>query len=479
MIVTTSDLLAILPLIIVATTALVVMLAIAVRRVHRLTASLTLTGLTLAFVSLFVAARFAVRSVTPLLIVDGLGLAFLGLILAAGLVVTLFTYVYLERGVEQRDEHYLLLLIAILGTMVLAMSVHWSAFFLGLETLGVALYSLIAYQAAQPRAIEAGIKYFTLAALSTAFVAFGIALIYADTGSLELDALTSLATEGSLLTLAGIVLVLVGIAFKLALVPFHQWSPDVYQGAAAPVTALIATISKAGVFAFFLRTSVVLALPLDSSYGLIVAVLAVASMFIGNLLALRQQNFKRLLAYSSVAHMGYLLIAVFAFETWALMGAIVYLAAYFVAVLAALGVLITLSGPTEEAETLEPYRGLFWRRPWLAAVLTLSMLSLAGFPLTAGFMGKVILVAGGIGNTLWGLVISLILSSIIGVYYYLRVIVVMFAPLPEGKTQAAAPAVVPWSAWLGLAGLTVLLLWIGIYPSPFFATVEIVLGLGR
>ena len=477
-IVTIGDLHALLPLLVVAATIVAAMLAIAVRRNHLLTAGLTFVGLALAFASLLVSGRVSGGPVTALFIMDGFGLSLMGLVILAGLVVALFSFTYLERGNEQKEEHYLMLLMAVLGAMVLTISSHLASFFLGLELLGVSLYGLIAYQTTSTRGVEAGVKYFVLAAMATALVAFGMALIYADTGVLSLNALDDLAPHAGLVTLAGLVLILSGIGFKLAIVPFHLWSPDVYQGAPAPTTAFIATISKGGVFAFFLRAAIMLDIPHRPCLFTTIALLAVISMFVGNLLALQQQNLKRLLAYSSISHMGYLLMTVLAFQPWATTAAILYLTAYFIAILAAFGVIIILSAPGREAETLDDYRGLYWRRPWLALILTLSMLSLAGIPLTAGFMGKLILVAGGISSAFWGLISSLIFSSVIGLYYYLRVIISMFAELTEEKPEHRAPAAMPWPGWVALGCLTILLVWIGVYPSPFLGLFNTLSGLG-
>ncbi len=472
---TMDQALAILPLMVVAATIVAILLVVAVRRSHILTAGLTLDGLGLAFMTLFLSGRLGDHPVTPLFTVDGFGLFLMGLVLVAGFVVALFSYIYLERGVAQRDEHYLLLLMAILGAMVLTISHHLATFFLGLELLGVSLYGLIAYEAARTRGLEAGIKYFVLGAMATALVAFGIALIYTDTGLMRLNDLNQFAPQAGMLGLAGLILLLSGIGFKLAIVPFHLWSPDVYQGAPAPTTAFIATVSKGGVFAFLLRAAIMLDIPHAPSLFTAMALLAVISMFVGNLLALKQQNLKRLLGYSSISHMGYLLLTVLSCQPWAMTAAIIYLTAYFIAILAAFGVLMALSAPGQEAETLEDYRGLYWRRPWLAAVLTLSMLSLAGIPLTAGFMGKFILVAGGVSQAFWGLVLSLIISSLIGLYYYLRVIVILFTPIKGKEAGPKVSAPVPWSGWVVLGCLTILLLWIGVYPSPFFQAVKTIL----
>ena len=481
---TIGDLHALLPLLVVAATIVATMLTIAVGRVHLLTAALTFVGLSLAFASLFVSGRVSGGPVTALFIMDGFGLALMGLVILAGLVVALFSFTYLERGSEQKEEHYLMLLMAVLGAMVLTISSHLASFFLGLELLGVSLYGLIAYQTTSTRGVEAGIKYFVLAAMATALVAFGMGLIYADTGVLSLNALKDLAPHAGLVTLAGpvvltgLVLILSGIGFKLTIVPFHLWSPDVYQGAPAPTTAFIATVSKGGVFAFFLRAAMMLNIPHRPCLFTTIALLAMISMFVGNLLALQQQNLKRLLAYSSISHMGYLLMTVLAFQPWATTAAILYLTAYFIAILAAFGVIIALSAPGREAETLDDYRGLYWRRPWLALVLTLSMLSLAGIPLTAGFMAKLILVAGGISSAFWGIIFSLIFSSVIGLYHYLRVIISMFARLPEGAPGPPVPATMPWPGWVALGCLTILLVWIRVYPSPFLGFFNTLKGLG-
>lgn len=473
-----GDLLAVLPLTLVAAALVVTLLAVSVRRIHRLTAGLTLGGLAAAFGALFVAWRFGGRTVTPLLVIDGFGLWLMGLVLAGGFVVALFAFHYLEGGSEQRDEHYLLLMTAVLGAMVLCVSNHFAAFFLGLELLGVSLFGQIAYDAAGNRGVEAGVKYFIPAALATAMAAFGIALIYADTGALGLTALAEAAPRAGGLTLTGLVLLLAGIGFKLGLVPFHWWSPDVYQGAPAPTTAFIATVSKGGVFAFFLRLALMSPPSRASDLFVCLTVLAVASMLVGNLLALSQQNLKRLLAYSSIAHMGYLLVTVLTFQPRAMTVAVIYLTTYFSAVLGAFGVIVALSVPGREAEAIEDYRGLYWRRPGLAAVMTLSMMSLAGIPFTAGFIGKFVLLAAGVGNTLWVAVFGIIFTSVISFYYYLKFIATLFAPLTADAAPASTDAAMPWPRGAVLTGLTILLFWIGVYPAPLLRAVGTILAIG-
>jgi NADH-quinone oxidoreductase subunit N len=270
---------------------------------------------------------------------------------------------------------------------------------------------------------------------------------------------------------AGWGLVLVGIGFKLAVVPFHLWTPDVYQGAPAPVTAYVATVSKGAVFALLVRLFVPEGIHREMPLVLVFSLLAVASMLIGNLLALLQNNVKRILAYSSIAHLGYLLVAFLASGERALMAVAFYLAAYFVTTLGAFGVVTVLSSGVKEAERIADYRGLFWRQPWLAGLLTAALLSLAGVPLTAGFIGKFYLVLAGIDATLWNLVFVLVVSSAIGLFYYLRIVVALYM-----EPVASAPAIqrpsLSFSGGAALAIVTVLLIGLGIYPDALIRMLQ-------
>ena len=409
---TASDLFALLPLLSVAATAVIIMLAVAVHRSHALALALTLLGLAGAFCSLFFVP---LRPVTPLLIIDNYALFFMGLIVAASFAVALLAYGYLAAREGNREELYILILVATLGAMVLAASTHFASLFLGLEILSVALYALISYLHGRALPVEAGIKYLVLAAASAAFLLFGIALIYADLGTMEFARIAQLlSSRGALnliLLLPGVALIVTGIGFKLALVPFHMWTPDVYEGAPAPVTAFVATVSKGGMFALLLRYFHQSGTHSFAPVVLAFSIIAVASMFAGNLLALLQNNVKRILAYSSIAHMGYLLVA---FQVGGPMGASAaafYLVAYFVMTLGAFGVVTTLSERGRDADLIDDYRGLFWRRPALALVFTAMLLSLAGIPLTAGFLGKFYIVAAGASVGAWALILILAITS--------------------------------------------------------------------
>ena len=472
---TVAEVMTLSPLIVLSATPIVIMLVIAFRRSHVITTALTLIGLAVSFSLLPVAASTGTQRITGLLVLDRYTLFYLGLILAASFAVAVLSYCYLRERAGSYEEFYILLLLATLGADVVVASANFVSFFLGLEILSVALYALMGYIRRYERSIEAGVKYLILAAISTAFLLFGVALLYAELASLDFasvsTALAATSQSNHVLLFAGLALLIVGIGFKLAVVPFHMWTPDVYEGAPAPVTAFVATISKGAIFALLLRFFVPLGLPELNSIYLVFALIAVASMLLGNLLALLQKNVKRLLAYSSIAHLGYLLVAFLASGPFAVSAVTFYLVAYFVTTLGAFGIVTVLSGHERDADRLDDYRGLAWQHPWLAGAFTAMLLSLAGIPLTAGFIGKFYLVAAGIGSTLWLPVLVLISNSAIGLYYYLRVIIVMFTRPPTTATVAPLPALSP-AGRVVLAVLTLLLLVLGLYPTPVLQLIQ-------
>jgi len=459
------------PYLILAAAPVVVLLVIAWRRYHWLVAALTvfaLLGGMLAFA--WTAAPGAAAQVTPLLAVDLYGFYYSALILLASAVVAVLAFGYLDRGVPLPEEFHALLLTGAFGGVVLAGATHFASFFLGLEILSVSLYALTAYPRERKRSTEAALKYLILAGGSSAFLIFGMALVYARVGRLDfagIGASPALANPDAVL-LAGFGMMLVAVGFKLAIVPFHLWTPDVYEGAPAPVTAFIATVSKGAMFALILRLFTVVDVRALEGVWLAFAVIAVASMVAGNLLALLQRNVKRLLAYSSIAHLGYLLVAFLSFGEDAMAAAAFYLAAYFVTILTAFGAITLLSGPDRDADSLEEYAGLLWRRPWIAGIFTLALLSLAGIPLTAGFIGKIYILTAGELSARWVLVVTLVVTSAVSIVYYLRVLVAMIRPVgetPHGKSVA-------WSGMALLVGLAGLLLWMGVLPGRLFAIVQ-------
>jgi NADH-quinone oxidoreductase subunit N len=467
----TADLAALLPLLIMSATAVVVMLAIAIRRNHLVAATIALVGVAASFCSLLLESSAIPREVSSLLIFDSYSSLYLALLLCATAFVILFSYDYLKQRREHCEEFYLLVLLATTGAMVLVASRHFVSLFLGLELLSVSLYALISYIRRESASIEAGIKYLVLAASSSSVLLFGLALIYAESGSMDPSQLATMlsgtrAQPGAFPLIAGLVLVLTGVGFKLAVVPFHLWTPDVYEGAPLPVTAFIATVSKGGMFALILRWFHLHDAGLSGTSGFILSIIAIASMLTGNLLALTQTNVKRILAYSSIAHMGYVLVALLAGGALGVPAATYYLAAYFATILGAFGVMTVLSRSHQEAASIEDYRGLFWRRPFLAAAFTAILLSLAGIPLTAGFLGKFYVIAAGASQSRWVLLFTLVVSSTIGLFYYLRILAAMYTPSEDTTARREQPLSLP--ATVALAVLTGLVFLLGLYPAPLW-----------
>ena len=460
-----TDILALLPLLVIAGTSVVVMLGIAFKRNHALTAGLTLIGLTAAFISIYAAASLAPRQVTSLLLVDRYALFYMGLIIASAAAVAALSYQYFESHDGHSEELYLLLVIATLGCMVLVASSHFVSFLLGLEILSISLYAMVAYVKDRKLALEAGIKYLILASASAAFLLFGMALIYAEVGTMEFSRIRELSLNGSgfALLVPGIVLTVTGIGFKLGVVPFHLWTPDVYEGAPAPVAAFVATTSKSAMVALLLRYFYLSGALHYRSVFVVIAIIAVASMCAGNFLALQQINVKRILAYSSIAHFGYILVAFLAAGIMAIEAVTFYITAYTVSLLAAFGVVAILSAGERDADDLEEYRGLFWRRPVMAAVFTAALLSLAGIPATMGFLGKFYVLAAGANAAAWGLIIILVVTSVAGLFYYLRIVVALYSAPPE---PAPVPMPSPTGASILVVALTILLIWFGVYPTP-------------
>ena len=470
---TAHDLTTLMPLVVLAAAPVVLMLVIAFYRSHTLTFAL-------AAISLFICAASLISPLSPasghigsLLTLDKFAAFYIALLVAAALVTAIFTFGYLQTSKCIKEEFYILLLIATLGCSILVCSNHFATLFLGIEILSVSLYALIAYPRATLRQVEAGIKYLILAGSSSAFLLFGMALIYFHSATMEISQIILLSSSSenfaSPIVLAGFGMLIVGIGFKLAVVPFHLWTPDVYEGAPSPITGFITTASKGAVFALLLRFFA----PLEMGGGrfyLVFAAIAIASMFVGNLLALLQNNIKRILAYSSIAHLGYLLVALLVSGPLAVTAGSFYLLAYFVTTLGAFGVITILSRDDTEPDTLQACRGLFVHHPLLTAVFTAMLLSLAGIPLTAGFIGKFYLLWAGVSAQLWLLVIILVINSVIGLFYYLRIIAALYSK-PADQSYTLKPSL-SGASGLVLAILTLLLIWIGIYPTGFLCLIQ-------
>ncbi|MBW7983644.1 NADH-quinone oxidoreductase subunit NuoN [Enterobacillus tribolii] len=480
MTITPQQLIALLPLLIVGLTVVVVMLCVAWRRNHFVNATVTVIGLNLALLSLYFVGQEMPTSVTPLLRVDGFSMLYTGMVLLASLATSTFAYPWLQGYPDNRDEFYLLVLIAALGGILLACANHLAALFLGIELISLPLFGLIGYAYRQKRSLEAAIKYTILSAAASSFLLFGMALLYAESGDLSFAGLGKSMTDGAMLhqplLLAGLGLLLVGFGFKLSLVPFQLWTPDVYQGAPAPVSTFLATASKIAIFGVLMRLFLYAPATDSEAVRVVLGIIAFISILFGNLMAITQTNIKRLLGYSSISHLGYLLVALIAVQSHQIsietVG--VYLAGYLLASLAAFGIVSLMSSPYTgpDAESLFSYRGLFWHKPILSAVMTVSMLSLAGIPMTLGFIGKFYVIAVGVSAQLWWLTGAVVVGSAIGLYYYLRVAVSMYLHAPETLRRDTPNN---WALTAGgvvvlISGILVVLL--GIFPQPLISLVQ-------
>lgn len=469
-----ADFMSLGPLITLIAAAILAMLLVAIKRNHRMVYSFTVLAFILTMLSIVPITQYIPHAIPPLFVIDLFAWFNTGLIVTAGFIILLLSYNYFEEREERKEEYYLLLILATIGALVLVISRHFMSLFLGLETLSISLYGLIAYLRARERSDEAGIKYLMLAAISSAFLLFGMALVYSFTGKMDfpgIGAALQTAQYMPVTVMAGFAMMLVGIGFKLGIVPFHMWAPDIYEGAPLPVSAFIATISKGGVLVVLIRFYQDIHASRYTELWWIIAVIAVASMFVGNWLALTQQNIKRILAYSSIAHMGYLLVAFLSGVQTGLEAIAFYLVAYFITSIGAFGVLIVMSSSIQDAETLEDYRGLFWRYPWIATVFTAMLLSLAGIPLTAGFIGKFYIVMAGVNGNLWFLLFMLVINSVIGLYYYIRIIAIMFKTADTAPVTVIKPSL-PLAGNITLALLVILLVGLGIYPTSIMLLIQ-------
>jgi NADH-quinone oxidoreductase subunit N len=478
-----DDLLPLLPLLITTVSVVLTMLAIAIRRSFIVSGAITIIGLSIAA---FLALRmmpFTDQQITPLFIIDQYSLVFTVVCCAAGLFVAIFSFPYFFRLEDQKEEFYLLLGIATIGAIVMVSTNHFIGMILGVETLNMALYGMIAYplhsKHAAKNSLEAAIKYLVLSAAASGFILFGIALVYMQTGSLEFSQLSLSSNEVVLsegYTVLALMLIVSGISFKLSLAPFHMWTPDVYEGAPLPAAAYLATIGKMAMFVVFLRFVTISG---ALSFGSVLAAfsfVAILSIMIGNLLALIQQNLKRLLAYSSIAHMGYLMIAVVASfsidNTFSVEAISFYLIAYVVMSLGAFAAISVVSSSENEFDSLSDFQGLFWRSPWLAAIFTGMLLSLAGIPLTVGFIAKFYIFFTGVESSLWVLLATLVIGSGIGLFYYLRVIYTMLLPRRSEEEQFPIAGAESLSSYFVLGVLFILLIFLGVYPAPLMTLLE-------
>lgn len=385
--------------------------------------------------------------------------------LLAVAVTLVYGRVYLQLRDLLRGEFLSLTLFATLGMMVMISAHHFLTLYLGLEILALSLYAMVALQRESVRATEAAMKYFVLGALASGMLLYGMSMLYGATGSLDIARVaTALGTAGSSRTLAvfGLVFIVAGIAFKLGAVPFHMWVPDIYHGAATPATLLIGSAPKIAAFAFVLRLLAQALGGMGGDWQQMLAILAAASIGLGNLVAIAQANLKRMLAYSTISHMGFLLLGILAGTDNGYSSAMFYVLTYVLMTLGAFGMILILSRAGFEAEELEDFRGLNRHSRWYAFVMLVIVFSLAGIPPAVGFLAKLAVLQAAWEAGFGGLVVFAVLMSVVGAFYYLRLVKLMYMDEPAGEITIAPRR--DMRVLLSANALAVLAL--GIVPAP-------------
>ena len=398
---------------------------------------------------------------SEMMIVDNYSIAFTGLMIAITMIwFVLSPDFFREPG--SRTDHYALIIFALIGAQLLTSFGNMIMLFLAVEILSIPMYILAGSNKKDLNSNEAALKYFLLGAFATGFLLFGIALIYGETGSFNLQEISAvLADKGSagIMTVAGVLLILTGLSFKISAAPFHFWAPDVYTGSPTVVTAFMSTVVKTAAFAGFFRLFFTCFNISDSIWSNTIWCIAALTIIVGNITAVYQENFKRMLAYSSIAHAGYMLMAILALNAYAQQSILFYAVAYSVSSLAAFGVLLAVSGVTRN-DSIKSFNGLAAKNPLLAFITLLAMLSLAGIPPMAGFFAKYYIFTAVLEQHYTWLVIIAVLGSLIGVFYYFRVIIAMFKTESEA---AVIPMTIPFKAALLFISIAALVL--GIIPQ--------------
>ncbi len=476
-----ADLIALLPELVLATLAMAVLLAglASGRQRHGVLAAATVMSLAAAGVALWFAAGAtdpAARFFSGMFALDHFAVFFKALFLLSSGLVVLLSLDYLKRNDYRPGEYLALVMFATVGMMTMASGTNLSVIYVGLELMALSTYILAGYFRREVKSHEAAAKYFVLGALSSGILLYGLSLIYGATGTLDLAKLARVlaGAKPTPTAVVGVALLACGFLFKVAAVPFHVWTPDVYEGAPTPITAFMSVGPKAAAFAMFLRVFVGGLAPLSSSWVWLIGVSAALTMIWGNVAALTQDNVKRMLAYSSIAHAGYALVGLVAGGPAGTNSVLFYMLVYTVTNLGAFGFVIMLESRGYAGETVSDYAGLARRHPAAAFGMLLFMLSLGGIPPTAGFMGKLYLFAAAVNAGYVWLVVVAVLMSAVSLYYYLRIVLQMYLREGDGAEPAELVAA-PWTERVIFAcGVAVLLL--GVLPAPFLAAARATVG---
>jgi len=466
----------ILPELVLIGTAILVLLAdlVVPEEGKKTLCGISVAGTGAAILSALALGPGRIEGFSGMIVHDGMGLFVTLTILAAALLTFLMATGYSEWEGTQKGEFYALLLLSTSGMLFMAKGTDLMTVFLGLETLSIPIYVLVGFHRQRMTSLEGALKYFLLGAFASGFLLYGIALLYATTGTTKIAAIAAMARDARLFSspvfLAGVGLLLVGFAFKVSLAPFHMWTPDAYQGAPTLVTGFMSAAVKAAAFAALIRVAMLIFPALAPRMAGILWVLAVLTMVVGNFSALLQDNVKRMLAYSSIAHAGYILVGLVAGDVAGGQAALFYLLVYAFMNLGAFGVIMLLAHREDDGYDIGNFAGVGFRYPVLAGLLTLFLVSLAGIPPTAGFVGKFYLFSAAVKNGYIWLAVLGVLNSAVSIYYYLRLVVYMYMLPAQGEVPVPRPPRTAFSVALCASAAVVLVL--GIVPRSILEFAE-------
>ncbi len=433
---------------------------------------MSLIGLLMAAISSLAKFNLPVHSFNGAYVVDHLSVFFTFIFCISSAMAILLSVDFNKREEIKVGEYYSLILFCTVGMIVLASSTDMIMIFLGIEIISISLYILAGVRRKDIKSNEAALKYFLLGAFATGFLLYGMALIYGSTGSTKLSIISKVVSEGQIISeplmLMGVVLLIIGFSFKVAAVPFHMWAPDVYQGAPTPVTAFMAVGPKAASLAAFYRVMTEAMPELSYSWEILLCIVSVLSMFIGNLGAIMQTNIKRLIAFSSVSHVGYLLIAIIAKSSLSSSSLMFYMLTYAFMIFGVFGIVILLGRKGDENLEIENYSGLAYKHPIIALTMTIFLLSLGGLPPLAGFVAKFYIFSAALKEGYLILVIIAVLNSAISLYYYLKVIVFMYMKEPVKPFNITLSPMTLLVIAISVFGTIQL----GIYPDPIISLAQ-------
>ncbi|MBI5021082.1 MAG: NADH-quinone oxidoreductase subunit N [Ignavibacteriales bacterium] len=463
-----SELFAIAPLISLTIVSLIVLLTEAlVKQSERLSYWISIIGLFVTSYLAIVTMPLRGTVLNSMIIIGGYSSYFSIIFCSAALFTIIFSKEYLNYQQSKIGEFYLLIIFSTIGMMLMASAADLILLFIGLELMSICLYVLAGFFRNRQLSNEAALKYFLLGAFATSFLLYGIALVYGATGSTNIDIIVQNLTNisNSYFMSVGIGLILIGLAFKVGAVPFHMWVPDVYQGSPTPISGFMATGAKAAAFSAFVVLFINSTSP---EIKTVLILLSALSMIVGNIIAISQNNVKRMLAYSSIAHAGYMLSGLAAANQLGRDGILFYLLSYMLMNVGAFGVISMLETGEEKNLSFDDYKGLGTKKPALAAILSVLMFSLAGIPPFAGFFGKYYIFISAVNSNLTWLAILGVLTSVISVYYYLRLVVVMYF---KGGEEIL-PAKVSQLSYLVLIAIIIFITGIGVYPSSILSIIN-------